>query len=527
MRTANDGGSWTIQAHVTDTLSSIACFSVSDCGAVATTTGAGGFLDTVDGGSLWSVRTTLGSAADEEDVACPAATTCYVAGGQGASVTVDGGQIWQALALPIDMQVASVSCLSATKCELAGGDNTTGVPAVLGTVNGGSTWSPQALPAASDGFVHALQAESLLFSVACAGTATCLAVGEASPVFISYYQFGFLLLSQNAGHTWASRPLAIGADSILGVACVEASCEALSDSPRGLVEGSVSQGVSWSPQAETVPSQGGIYRDVACASTLVCETVGTVITSPVTGTGTSLRTIDGGKAWRRTPLPSASDFYGISCPSVAICVAVGLNIGQSGPIMLRTTDGGARWSSVHLPAGTGQVVDVACTSTTHCEAVGSASSGGPLAIVTKNGTTWARQGLGKTAAVKAMRALSALSCPTALVCLAGGETLSSSGALMVTTDGGAIWRVEKAPAGAGPISDVACASAVQCEFVSSLVSKPGALAYGTTDTGTKWARQALPAGVEQLLALSCPSTAACIATGSTTSGVALILRLAA
>jgi photosystem II stability/assembly factor-like uncharacterized protein len=75
---------------------------------------------------------------------------------------------------------------------------------------------------------------------------------------------------------------------------------------------------------------------VVCPSPSTCVAVGF--------SGTLLRSMDGGRTWRRQPNPLSgawNGLHGVACPSPSTCVAVG-----DRGMILRSTDGGRTWRSV-------------------------------------------------------------------------------------------------------------------------------------------------------------------------------------
>lgn len=97
--------------------------------------------------------------------------------------------------------------------------------------------------------------------------------------------------------------------------------------------------------------------------------------------------------------------------------------------------------------------------------------------------------------------LFAVSCPSAKVCVAGGNTFSretgSSPVIIYSANGGATWAIAAVPAGLGGQTAVSCSSATDC-----VDGGGGTNLYVTSDGGKVWTAQAAPAGATQVFQLS-------------------------
>jgi len=104
--------------------------------------------------------------------------------------------------------------------------------------------------------------------------------------------------------------------------------------------------------------------------------------------------------------------------------------------------------------------------------------------------------------------LTGVSCHSRAICYAVGN-----GAVLVTRDGGRVWKRLPTPAGADSLAAIACPSAMRCEVVGSGGGDAGAI-YGTTDGGATWHTQPAVIGGGFFLAIACPSITVCEATGN-------------
>ena len=308
---------------------------------------------TVNGGAKWTPVNMPPSATAVTAVACPTVARCYVTGSVLAeplvAVSTDLGSSWtDAFFSPAVAPVSGISCPAERTCFAATG-GTTGMAV---TTDGGTTWSTQALAASTT-------------LVSCADVDHCVAVpggsaGSSVPVYAT----------TDGGAQWVARtPIAVGGATvdIEGLACptptfctAVGSQEALNEQdPLLLVTDD--DGLTWTaPQVAAPAPIGGIHRSsslwsVTCASATVCVTRGSG------SSAVSDATTDGGAIWT-AQYPVGLDLpvvqydqgpvqYGVSCPSVVECFAVGDGgIARYDPVlpsdfvgMAATADGGGYW----------------------------------------------------------------------------------------------------------------------------------------------------------------------------------------
>jgi photosystem II stability/assembly factor-like uncharacterized protein len=304
--------------------------------------------------------------------------------------------------------------------------------------------------------------------VSCVDSQTCVAVG------------GSLIEStENGGATWSPTPTPDGKDSLFSVSCADAThcvavgSETTTGAPASALAYFTTDGTSW--QIGTLPTGIQILRHTACPSTSVCFAVGTTTTDM----GVVLASTNGGSTWTSDTLPSAvGPTYSVACSSITDCLAGGgitdpqstLPVGY----VLKTTDGGASWSSIPLPAGTGIVGALSCGSTSNCAG---------LAYGKVNNAAYPAE--------------------TALFSANGGST----------------WAEGVMPSGVGDLVDASCAGAV-CAAVGQTVTSVGVI-VGSSDGGQTWQAQA--AGYQYFRGVSCTAPATCEAVGESKSGVSVIV----
>ena len=104
----------------------------------------------------------------------------------------NGGATWQSRALPADIpmpQLYSLSCASATVCwasgqeavpQIVGNVHDDGSPVMVGTTDGGASWSKATFAIPSDAPNYLGQAYLAVGDISCPGTSACLALGIAA-----------------------------------------------------------------------------------------------------------------------------------------------------------------------------------------------------------------------------------------------------------------------------------------------------------------------------------------------------------
>jgi hypothetical protein len=117
-RTEDGGASWTEHhiARAMNLYAGVSCPDARRCWAATD----GGVMRSTDGGATWSEVEPVAQGSVHgtqwNSVSCVSASTCYV-GGDGISVTQDGGASWQAVRLPPGVRsVQSVACEHGGSC---------------------------------------------------------------------------------------------------------------------------------------------------------------------------------------------------------------------------------------------------------------------------------------------------------------------------------------------------------------------------------------------------------------------------
>jgi photosystem II stability/assembly factor-like uncharacterized protein len=233
------------------------------------------------------------------------------------------------------------------------------------------------------------------------------------------------------------------------------------------------------------------------------------------GSGFVTRTDNDGKNWTETQPAEVGNLSAIDCTTTTHCEAVGSDPTGEYGIVIGTTNGGTTWNvqaSYFFGAGVGGASyfsGIACPSSTECIAAGGsdgaeADSSG-IIETTDGGAKW-------TQAYSSLNALSAVSCSSTTVCEAAGDF----GSAVRTTNGGKSWNNQKLPTELALVGGIACTSATDCEIVSSgfATGYSDGVAVATSDGGTVWSQQPLPKGTGALAGVACLSTSNCEAVGA-------------
>jgi hypothetical protein len=241
--------------------------------------------------------------------------------------------------------------------------------------------------------------------------------------------------------------------------------------------------------------------------------------------------VAGGLAWRSARSVPAPQPWAAAGP-VALLPAPAVAAVPAGPSPARVLPGTWRLASyLGEPASWGRNNQgpaaggyLSCPQTGTCYyagAPGGGSSSGPglsfgiLYVSHEGGLSWTAVSMTGGASFT-----TALTCPAAGDCLAGGE-VSGRAVLLATADGGLHWSYRALPAGDGVINELACPTLESCRALASQSAEPSfsgsttphAWFLRTDDAGAHWAAESFPAR-DTIGALSCPSAAECVAVGS-------------
>jgi hypothetical protein len=284
------------------------------------------------------------SGASLTGVSCKSAASCVAvgeystsAGNRPFALTWNGTALTPAAAPPVPksdtfFSLSSVSCVTTRNCVAVGmSAGGTGSTHVLVETWNGAKWTDHVLPASSSVLMN-------FNSVSCVSATRCVVAGESDTFTGSNVTFGVLLALWNGKTLTAMKaplPAGTGAGTplITDVSCASAaSCVAVG----AVLSGSGTSGFgfteTWNGKAWTaakVASPKGITLSflfgVSCPTAHNCVAVGAAGTSK-SGSATAMSY--NGKAWSRQAVPApgkgkSDAFEGVSCLSAANCVAIG------------------------------------------------------------------------------------------------------------------------------------------------------------------------------------------------------------
>jgi hypothetical protein len=257
-------------------------------------------------------------------------------------------------------------------------------------------------------------------------------------------------------------------------------------------------------------------------TTATTATTSTTTTTPATPATVVDATVDGGRAWVAQPLAlsPAPALTGISCPTVQLCMAVGLSGSAAEGIVLTTHRAGSVWGQVTTPAGATVITSVECVSAVDCTVIASDGTAYWSAHSADFGHTWQRGGT----LPAGLQDAGALSCVVGGPCLVTGFTPTTAGhgqgAIVVSADRGATWTAANVPAGTGLLQGAVCATVTSClaagttsTTVSAVVPAKGAI-LTSQDGGQTWDASPFTSSIDDVFGIDCPSPRICAMVGT-------------
>jgi len=322
--------------------------------------------------------------------------------------------------------------------------------------------------------------------------------------------------------------------ALFGVACSSAgACTAVGyfqASNRSAPLAERWDGTAFSVQPVPRAGFSSMLHGVSCPAANACTAVGA---SRIFTGGGEFRFVPlaerwDGTAWSIQPLPGpgVAALYGVSCPAVSDCTAVGAGGAEQW--------NGSAWSPEPVPSPPGAVPGtvfpraVSCPAPSACIAVGSfsvstSSSSGLRPLAERwDGSAWSVLPVPTPAGGGA---LDGVSCSAATACTAvGGHRFSPQGLSVLTLAerwNGMVWSIQPTPtplgAGDAGLSGVSCPAATACTAAGAFGNPPGSNTLAEHWDGTAWSIQPTPnpgRGDNFLDTVACPAPATCLATGT-------------
>ena len=322
--------------------------------------------------------------------------------------------------------------------------------------------------------------------------------------------------------------------ALFGVACSSAgACTAVGyfqASNRSAPLAERWDGTAFSVQPVPRAGFSSMLHGVSCPAANACTAVGA---SRIFTGGGEFRFVPlaerwDGTAWSIQPLPGpgVAALYGVSCPAVSDCTAVGAGGAEQW--------NGSAWSPEPVPSPPGAVPGtvfpraVSCPAPSACIAVGSfsvstSSSSGLRPLAERwDGSAWSVLPVPTPAGGGA---LDGVSCSAATACTAvGGHRFSPQGLSVLTLAerwNGTAWSIQPTPtplgAGDAGLNGVSCPAPTVCTAAGACGNPPGSNTLAEHWDGTAWSIQPTPnpgRGDNFLDTVACPAPATCLATGT-------------
>jgi len=261
-------------------------------------------------------------------------------------------------------------------------------------------------------------------------------------------------------------------------------------------------GLSWHHATGSLPASAE-FLSVGCAAT-VCMAAGRSLYGAL-----AYVSAKPGAPWKQTSsIGAGSVTQSVACAGLRWCMA--LVSGSTHVFSATTLSAGGSWTAGgSLPDGTGTIQRLSCSSTTHCLAAGSTSTGqAELAMTADGGATWTASSLPSSPVVVGVVGAA---CRVDATCLAVVTTNSTGASTIIeSTDGGATFTELLDPS-TGPLSQPQAVSCVAttCVIVGRSSSGAGAALQMTTNEKSRpFSLSYVPTA---LLAVSCPTAARCVA----------------
>lgn len=436
----------------------------------------------------WSWVNPLPNGNSLNAVSCPDPHTC-IAVGSATVMTSHGPGQWSQQINPGFGSFLALSCPAAATCYAVSNDATE-VGIILGTTDGGMTWSR--LRGANG---------TLLTALSCPSTTVCYAASEYAGTIVS---------TTDGGKTWSTRkipfrPVALACPT--ATICYAPIDTSLVNSPPPSVAVSTNSGSTWTLHSVNLQAQ---LWTIQCVSASACYVI--AFTGSPTQTPLFLGSRDTGQTWERYAFPKNTYFRGstLTCPDPRTCYLAGDN-GSPGGVLLATSSAGRSWafrtSLTGLPQG------LACATPIQCVAVG---VGGTIERTTDGWTTWTYENrtiTRKLATLQQRDSLNALACPSATTCYAVGDRATFVGTRNLPDPH--TWHARtRALARAhitADLSTLTCPTTSTC-FAGSTAQYPpgsGATTYLTRNGGKSWAAD--PG--KGFAVVACPTSSVCYAGG--------------
>ena len=265
--------------------------------------------------------------------------------------------------------------------------------------------------------------------------------------------------------------------------------------------------------------RGGTYvATVSCPIPSLCVAGGIVDQSVDASGGATLLdvTTNGGQTWESASAPTDMFVQAVDCPTTTACYATGYNPQSFAALpVLYSADGGLSWSPVSTQAY--WFAGITCVSATTCYGWGIQNAAGNVTVylTTDGGHTWTEESTpypyqsGSATSGEGFSCWSASSCMYAYDVVDYGTSIAP--VVATTTNAGATWTVDGPTGAVTQPYGVSCPAVNTCLLVGLTTNGSGAVAI-TTNGGASWYSPQLPASTPILTQAVCHSLDACAVT---------------
>jgi hypothetical protein len=492
----------------TNRLTNVSCASSPTlmCAAVDAAGNVLASSDPAGGAGAWSVQKTatggeggynnfvLGS------ISCPTAGFCAAVGTDGQALTstdpTGGAADWKQAEIedPQEVpeggdQLIAVSCTSSTFCAIADWQGYV----VTSTDPGSGSWSRVNQIDMNQGTYGG---EAIFTSISCASTTLCASVDVLGNAYSS---------SEPTTATWYGGTSSVAAQAPLNsVSCPNTNyCAAVDGVGNVVTSVNPAGGASaWTPPNSIDSSSEPTLETISCTDTptLVCaagDFGGSVMTS-TTPDGTWSSTDD---------LNDGDEISGISCPTSALCVAVGPD-GDGANVWTSTDPASNTWSSgADIGPGEDDLSAISCPTISFCAAVDTNGNVITTSSPTGPASGWTVTSMHSVAPFNSGFQTS-ISCPSAGFCaVAGAADVVASG------DPGAAKVSEWVNTGLDIGGETNAGIGISClsDDFCTVTSPQGAMFNSLNPLGGASTWTDAPEVSRALNAVSCPSTSLCVA----------------
>jgi hypothetical protein len=219
-------------------------------------------------------------------------------------------------------------------------------------------------------------------------------------------------------------------------------------------------------------------------------------------------TDDGGARWSGQNIPGTVSYLSaVGCSDTHRCTAVGQGVQSTTTqaVIIDTVDGGQTWAQVATPPGMLEISAVTCQTDGRCVAIGATGMGDAALISTSTGSGWTQAG----ALPAGMTGARGVACTNDLDCWVTARSTTAagavSGAIALTTNGGASWTAVPIPAGTGLLNGISC--------IAGATTGTGALPGSTTVAGGTGSPTTAPVAATTAPPTTAPPTTAPPTTG--------------